>query len=107
MNIFSASFTDSKGNYNKHAALAMTTLLIINLFFAGFSSMTVTSRIGFAMARDRALPFGNQLRVVVEDNKTPFRMILLVLALDILLCLLPLINELAFTAITSLTCIGY
>ena len=39
-------------------ALAMTCLLIIiNLFFAGFSSLTVTSRIGFAMARDGAIPF--------------------------------------------------
>ena len=31
----------------KNAAMALTVLLIINLYFAGMSSLTVTSRIGY------------------------------------------------------------
>lgn len=85
----------------------MTCLLIINLFFAGFSSMTVTSRIGFAMARDKALPFSKFLHSVNSTTQTPNRLIGLVFVLDCLMCLLPLANPLAFTAVTSLTCIGY
>ena len=63
VNIFSIAF-DNK----IPGALAMTCLLIINLFFAGFSSMTFTSRIGFAMARDGAIPFSSFFAVV--DNNT-------------------------------------
>ena len=88
-------------------ALDMTILLLINLFFAGFSSMTVTSRIGFAMARDGAFPFSKKLYVVSEESKTPDRLIFLVFVIDVLFCLLPLINATAFAAITSITTIGF
>ena len=50
------------------SALAIICVLIGNLFFAGFSSLTVTSRIGFAMARDGALPFSKFFAKV--DEKT-------------------------------------
>jgi amino acid transporter len=46
-------------------------LVLINLFFAGFSSMTVTTRIGFAMARDGAFPGSNFLYNVTKKNKVP------------------------------------
>ena len=85
----------------------MTALLVVNLFFAGFSSLTVTSRIGFAMARDGALPFGSVLSKVNNFNQAPNNMIFLVFFLDALFCLLPLINPAAFAAITSITTIGY
>lgn len=85
----------------------MTTLLIVNMFFAGFSSMTVTSRIGFAMARDGAFPFSQTLYKVNSKTKTPDRIIFLVFVLDVLLCLLPLISTTAFEAITSVSAIGY
>jgi amino acid transporter len=61
VNLFVAAFTSADGVYKKGGAVAMTALLIVNIFFAGFSSMTVTSRIGFAMARDGAFPFSNIL----------------------------------------------
>jgi choline transport protein len=85
----------------------MTCMLILNLFFAGFSSMTVTSRIGFAMARDGGLPASKYLYKINEKTKTPDRIIFLVFLADVLLCLLPLISETAFSAITSITTIGY
>lgn len=85
----------------------MTAMLIINLFFAGFSSMTVTSRIGFAMARDGALPCSKVLYKLNPRTLTPDRIIFLVFFIDVALCLLPLISETAFAAITSITTIGY
>lgn len=88
-------------------SLAMTCMLMVNLFFAGFSSMTVTSRIGFAMARDGAFPFSEVLYKVNPKTKTPDRVIILTFAMDVLLCLLPLISETAFAAITGITTIGY
>jgi len=68
----------------------MSILVLINLFFAGFSSMTVTTRIGFAMARDGAFPGSSFLYNVTKKNKVPSRMIILVFAIDALLVLLPL-----------------
>ncbi len=85
----------------------MTLLLLVNLFCAGFSSMTVTSRIGFAMARDKAFPFSHVLHRVNKTTKAPDTMILLVFILDVLLCLLPLISQTAFEAITGIAAIGY
>jgi amino acid transporter len=94
-------------DYNKAGAIAMTGMLIINLFFAGFSSMTVTTRIGFAMARDGGFPGSKILYKVSEKNKTPDRIIVLVFLIDVLLCLLPLISKTAFEAITGVSAIGY
>lgn len=85
----------------------MTSLLIVNIFFAGFSSMTVTSRIGFAMARDGAFPGSGFLYKINSKTKTPDRIIFLVFIMDTLLCLLPLISTTAFEAITSVSAIGY
>lgn len=101
------AFTDKNGVHNKHGSLAMASLLIINLFFAGFSSLTVTSRIGFAIARDGGLPGSKYFYKINPKNKTPDRVIALVFCFDTLLCLMPLVSTTAFIAITSITTIGY
>lgn len=106
INAFQIAFTDN-GIINTKGIQAMTSLLIINIFFAGFSNVTVTSRIGFAMARDGAIPFSKVFKEVNTRTKTPIRMIFLVFFLDSILCLLPLISKTAFAAITSITTIGY
>ena len=100
------AFTKADG-INKAGAIAMTAMLIINIFFAGFSSMTVTTRIGFAMARDGGFPGSRFLYKVSEKTKTPDRIIFLVFIMDVLLCLLPLISTTAFEAITGVSAIGY
>lgn len=77
--------------------------------------MTITTRIGFAMARDRALPFSHVFNYVYSRHKTkiPDRMILLVLGLNVFLLLLPLQgltpphSTTAFQAITSITTICF
>lgn len=107
VNLFVQAFTTSDGVYHKVGAVSMTVLLLINIFFAGFSSMTVTSRIGFAMARDGAFPSSKFLYKVSSKNKAPARIIGLVFVLDVLLCLLPLISTTAFEAITGISAVGY
>ena len=79
------------------------------------SSLTVTSRIGFALARDGAFPGSEFLRRVNPVTKSPIQMVVLVLVIDCLLLLLPLatmkINNdygaVAFNAVTSICVIGY
>ena len=95
--------------------LALTNVVVTTLFFAGMSSLTVTSRIGFALARDGAFPGSGFLRRVNPTTKSPIPMVILVLAIDCLLLLLPLATmdldgeygAIAFNAVTSICVIGY
>jgi len=103
VNIYAIVFTKN-GNLNKNAALAMTSLLIINLFFAGFSSLTVTSRIAFALVLDGGLPLSKRLYYVNKKRQTPNLVVLLVFVVDSVLCCFPLFRSTAFAAITT---IGY
>ncbi|CAF1350281.1 unnamed protein product, partial [Rotaria sp. Silwood1] len=88
-------------------ALALTILLIINLYFAGMSSLTVTSRIGFAMARDGVFPLSFYLRWIFKPTKTPLGNVIFVFVIDSLLLLLQLASSTAFSAILSIATLGY
>ena len=85
----------------------MSILLLVNIFLAGFSHMTVTIRVAYAMARDGALPYSKTLKQLNFETKNPDKVLFVIFFADSLLCLLPLLSELAFTAITSITTIGY
>jgi len=85
----------------------LTNLLLSNLFFAGYSAITVTTRVGFAMARDDAFPGSSWLQVVNPTQQVPLRCLLMVTVLHVLLLLLPLAQPLAFSAITSICTIGF
>lgn len=61
--------------------------------------MTVTTRIVFAMSRDGAFPFGKYI-YGVNKRGLPVKSIIFVFFVDSLLCLLPIVNTTAFTAIT-------
>ena len=87
--------------------LALTVLVIINLFFAGISSLTVTSRIAFALARDKAFPFSETFAYVTPGTKAPLGGVLLTLGCDILMILLGLVSSSAIFAILSVCVIGY
>ena len=101
VNIFSMVFSG-----NSLLTIVLTFIIILNLFLSGFSGMTVSSRIGYALARDGAFPFSKYLSKLNPETKTPDRIIMLMLTLSSLLCLLPLYSETAFTAITSLATVG-
>jgi len=88
---------------------ALTWLIVINLFFAGVSSVAVTARITFALLRDHAFPFSDTLKEVHPTLKSPIRAILFIFALDCGLLLLGLnpTAGVAFTAIVGLCVIGF
>jgi amino acid transporter len=87
--------------------LALTSLVIINLFFAGVSSMTITTRITYSMARDGAFPGSNYLYHVSPATRSPMRTVLMIYVFVAILLLLPLVNETAFGAIVSLCTVGF
>ena len=96
--------------------LILTNVLVANLFVAGMSSFTVTTRIAFALARDGAFPGSTHLRRVHQGTKSPIGSVALVLVCDSLLLLLPLCTmsgpaanygAVAFNAVTSICAIGY
>ncbi|CAF1095656.1 unnamed protein product [Rotaria sordida] len=88
-------------------ALALTILLVVNVYFGGMSSITVTSRIGFAMARDGVFPFSSSLRWIFPPTKAPLVIIALVVSIDCLLLLLQLASTTAFAAIISIATLGF
>jgi amino acid transporter len=107
INIFDMAFTDKDGNRILAGSLTMSILLLINVYLGGFSHMTVTSRIIFAMSRDGALPGSKYIYGVNKKLQLPVKSIILTFTVASILCLLPLINDTAFDAITGISTIGY
>lgn len=95
INIFNLAFA---GRFA--GAMAMSVFLAINVYLGGFSHMTVTTRIVFAMTRDGALPGSKYIYGVNGKSKLPLKSILFVFIIDSILVLLPLISDTAFSAIT-------
>jgi amino acid transporter len=108
INVFKIAFTDKDGFHNKAGSLSISILLLISVYLGGFSHLTVTTRIAFAMSRDGALPFfSKHIYGVYGKNLLPLRSIIFVFMIDSFLVLLPLINDTTFSAITSISTIGY
>ena len=101
VNLFALVFPN-----RRQIIVVLTLIIVLNIFLSGFSNLTVTSRVGFAMARDGAFPLAERLRRINPETKSPDMIILLVSVLASLLCLLPLVSTTAFTAITSIATIG-
>jgi len=87
--------------------LALACFLVVTIFLAGLSSVTVTSRIAFAMVRDEAIPFAKQLRPVNKYTKEPIRMVAVTFVFSVALICTQLGSSTAFAAVTSITTIGY
>jgi amino acid transporter len=102
INIFHLAF-----NNNKRGALAMSVLLAINVYLGGFSHMTVTTRVVFAMSRDGAFPGSKYIQGVHPKSQLPLKSILFVFIVDSIIVLLPLISDNTFSAITQISTIGY
>ncbi|CDW80760.1 amino acid transporter [Stylonychia lemnae] len=63
----------------------MILILMMNLFLVGFSTTTISSRVGYAMARDGAFPYSKFLSQVNPQTQTPDRMIFLSYSFQIFL----------------------
>jgi len=99
MNLFEYSIGPTGG-------FILTILICLNIFFAGIASVTVTGRIGYAMARDGAFPGSEFLHQLDPNTRSPVRIVFFTYLLGTLLLLLQLANTAAFTAIVSVTTIG-
>lgn len=85
-------------------------LVVINLFFAGISSVTVTGRITYALCRDNAFPYSDFLKKTNPALKSPINAIFFCFFLDTLLLLLlldPDSGATAFTSIINLCTFGF
>jgi amino acid transporter len=78
----------------------------IAMWFAGLASLTSSSRMLFAFARDRGLPFASWLRVVHEGTATPVNATATCGAAAALLVLATASSETAFLAVAALATIA-
>lgn len=89
---------------------ALTWLVFINFFFAGLSSVAVTGRITYALARDNAFPCSSVLKQINPALKSPINALLFVFVLDACIMLLPLAPNgggSAFFSIVGLCALGF
>jgi amino acid transporter len=100
VNVFLSACGNDFGNF-------LAWLIVINLFFAGVSSVTVTGRITFALVRDGAFPYSDYWSKVNETTKAPVRALIFVYIFDTILLLLPLASTVAFDSIVGIATIGF
>lgn len=88
VNLFAFVFTKSSGDEgmsNSQApieAIFLTIIYVLVNFGNGFSHFTVTTRIGYALARDDALPGSKWLKKLNNSSKNPDRVTIAVLVLE-------------------------
>ncbi|KAL8970855.1 MAG: hypothetical protein Q9197_003587 [Variospora fuerteventurae] len=92
---------------SKGATTAMVCALVSTLVFSTFGLLACASRLAWAFARDKGLPFSNYFAKVSKHYLIPTRAIILV---TLTACFLGLVNigsAIAFHALTSLALIGH
>jgi amino acid transporter len=85
----------------------LSIILALIVYLSGMTAITATSRLSFAMARDKALPLSKYLSIVNSHTKSPIGAVLFVFVVCALLLLLPLVSTTAFTQIVSISSVGY
>ena len=85
----------------------LTLLVAINLFFGGMACITITTRIAYCMAVDQGVPVHHYMSKIHPRNQIPIYSLFGTYLISFLLGLLPLVNDTAFTAVTSIATIGY
>ncbi|PON91550.1 Amino acid/polyamine transporter [Trema orientale] len=78
-----------------------------SFFFCGLSVTTTASRVVYALSRDRGIPFSATWRKVHPRNKVPINAVWLCAAIAMLLGLPILKLDVVFTAIISVSTIGW
>jgi amino acid transporter len=98
MYIYVCTFTDNAAieiiiqASNSTLACAFSWLLVVNLFFAGFASVTVTTRIMYAFSRDKGMFCSEVLSLINPTLKTPINAIIALFFIQSALVLIPLIG---------------
>lgn len=91
---------------NNAAAVCLTLFPLICLVFATLGFFTASSRMTFAFARDRGLPFSRQFSHVHTTLKLPLNALMLTMAVVIIFGCIFLGSSSAFNAITSASVIA-
>lgn len=93
----------------QQTACIFACLLAVNIFFAGTSSITVTSRILFALCRDKATVFADKLSAIDPTFRSPINAVVFLFCVQASLLLIPLNSDggiEAFYTIVSITVVG-
>jgi amino acid transporter len=96
-------------NCGQYTASVFAWMLVVNIFFCGCSSVTVTSRIWFALCRDKATIFSEILSAVNPRFGSPIYGIAFIFIVQSILLLLPLNSDKgaeAFISIVGITVVG-
>ncbi|GAQ79259.1 amino acid transporter protein [Klebsormidium nitens] len=96
---------DSAGKSPK-GVIALLTIPLMASYFSGMSQLAATSRVLFAITRDKAIPFSGFLHWTHPKSKTPIVAVWVSAALAFCFALFSLKSYIAFTAVTSLSTIG-
>ncbi|KAI4219582.1 MAG: hypothetical protein L6R36_008221 [Xanthoria steineri] len=92
---------------SKGATTAITCTLIVTLVSTTFGLLACASRLAWAFARDKGLPFPNYFAHVSKYYRIPVRSIVLITFIACLLGLINIASSTAFNALTSLALIGH
>ena len=109
--LFLLSMNDIQGGLNtttnENLSLILRIVLAANIFFAGFSQMTVCSKVTNAYSRDNALPLSNFFKNINSKTGNSDSSTLLCSLLSVLICLLPLISSSTLLTLIQLTAIAF
>lgn len=81
-------------------------MLLFMMFFCLCNNLVSVSRLTYAFARDRGLPFSNFFSVVHPRFKVPLNALLLICTINFLISLINISSSTAFNAILSLCTLG-
>jgi amino acid transporter len=95
--------TTTNEYYNIILRIVLATIIIS----AGYTQMTVCSKITYAYSRDNALPFSNFFMKIDAKTGNPDGSTLLCSLLGVLICLLPLISSSTLLTLIQLTAIAF
>ena len=86
---------------------ALIWIVFINYFFAGLSSVAVSARITYALARDDGFPMSSVIKKIHPTLKAPINSLIFVFLFDGCLLLILLGSTVAYVSIVGLSSIGY
>lgn len=87
-------------------AIILSLVLFCNAMVSGFTGVTISSRMLYAMCRDGAIPASKTIGKLDPYTRNPNRIIILIFIIEAILCLLPLISSTAFSAFTQISTIA-
>lgn len=79
---------------------------IVLAWMDGLARMTVSTRLFFALARDRVMPFSHLLRTTWGPSGEPFGAIVSVALLDVLICCLQLLTPAGYAAVINVALVS-